>query len=792
MKTYFFSLDGERQHSALPSLRLGEDKKCPVVADSEPAALRLLEEGYESVYVDGDYPCTALMLLDGFKGVYSPQGVKNSARPTAKADNLPLFDTEELTSVVISPAFSELLPLSLSAEEIECARSELELYLRRHLSGLTYRLTVGDDLCATVTVAGRVEHTVVRRIIDEYGKLRPSLFLHAGMHYRDCGESYELSLSYARIALKQISASHTQRVQVYNRSTGAEQSDRRRILTEIPEALSGGELYVLYQPTVSRDGRYLGSEALIRWTRRDGETVAPAVFIPILEESGFIVTLDMFVCETAAKLQQSLIEKGITPYPVSVNLSSSHINDILFLKNLSLIERKYPEGMKHIRFELTPAANVGSDRLASFVSILHERGYFVYLDDFGNGFSGFDAIATLPVDGIKFDMNVTRSLEGAERARLVLSALVELAHKVGISVVAKGGDSENICALLTDVGVDEMQGYYFSRPLGQNQLIKRFYSSDNAPLLSEAPKSATSGRGSENELLHSVYDCVYCFDGIACAPRRVFSELGFLSLPESFADYISFSQSLCGYLSPDGYAEYDLRSSVSYIESFLSSELSDIHFSLPLLHSGKEGVLSVSLVKPRSVGHTVKNAASDCFYFCMKINTGNSLIAEKRLDTDKMKRDSHTGLFTRRYFLSLIGGIIDNTPQNRDLGMFVFNLDRLTLVNEQYGNLVGDEVVLRFARLLERFFPAGSAIARMGGDEFALVVHGIRDRTHAYRYAERFLEVLRDKPIIEGIGISCRIGVAVLSDTPRTAGDLYSVAKRVLPSNASEIGMFQK
>ena len=67
MKTYFFSLDGERQHSALPSLRLGEDKKCPVVADSEPAALRLLEEGYESVYVDGDYPCTALMLLDEFR-----------------------------------------------------------------------------------------------------------------------------------------------------------------------------------------------------------------------------------------------------------------------------------------------------------------------------------------------------------------------------------------------------------------------------------------------------------------------------------------------------------------------------------------------------------------------------------------------------------------------------------------------------------------------------------------------------------------------------------------------------
>ena len=92
----------------------------------------------------------------------------------------------------------------------------------------------------------------------------------------------------------------------------------------------------------------------------------------------------------------------------------------------------------------------------------------------------------------------------------------------------------------------------------------------------------------------------------------------------------------------------------------------------------------------------------------------------------------------------------------------------------------------------EGFFPAGSTIARMGGDEFALIVHGIRDRTHAYRYAERFLEVLRDKPIIEGIAVSCRIGVAILSDTPRTAGDLYSATKRALPSSAAEIGMFRK
>ncbi len=245
--------------------------------------------------------------------------------------------------------------------------------------------------------------------------------------------------------------------------------EEKNIENAMEEALEKHEFVVYLQPKYAlgeENGEVIGAEALVRWYH-DGEIISPGKFIPVFEKNGFVTKLDFYMFKEVCKLQKAWKSKGLTPKIISVNMSRLHFTDPDFVDTLRKYCEEYDIETKYFEIEITEsAAYENISILMDVFSKIKAAGFHVSIDDFGTGYSSLNMLKDLPVDVLKIDRSfLTEDADEKENASKIIGCVVSLASSLDISTICEGIETKEQASLLSKLGCDMAQGFYFARPM---------------------------------------------------------------------------------------------------------------------------------------------------------------------------------------------------------------------------------------------------------------------------------------------------------------------------------------
>ncbi len=263
----------------------------------------------------------------------------------------------------------------------------------------------------------------------------------------------------------------------------------------LPGAIGRGELHLEYQPIVdAADGRITGVEALLRWTHPSRGPVSPTVFIPFAEQSGQIIELGQWVLEQACADRRRWQRHSPTDIAMSVNVSAYQFMSAGFAQTVAAVLTNTSTSPSLLTLEVTESVFVRDEQRALVVlNALKRIGVKLALDDFGTGYSSLGYLNTLPIDAIKIDRTFMAKLSDEPGSREIVTAIIGLAHGLGMSVVSEGVETVQQHQEVTQLGSDACQGFYFAKPMlpPRVEILIRDQAGGHSPRLPAAPRPST-------------------------------------------------------------------------------------------------------------------------------------------------------------------------------------------------------------------------------------------------------------------------------------------------------------
>lgn len=243
------------------------------------------------------------------------------------------------------------------------------------------------------------------------------------------------------------------------------------ITSRVPKAIANHEFKVYYQPKIETETlRLIGAEALVRWQKPDGAFIYPDQFIPLIERSGQVVDVDYYVYREAFRFIADRLAAGKTVVPISLNVSRIHLNKMHILEYVKELFAEYqiPSGL--VEFELTESIYLdNTEKALELVKGLHNLGTKVSMDDFGSGYSSLNLLSRLPIDIIKLDKVFLKDDTLQESDKIIISCVVDMAKRLRITSLCEGVETLEQSDYLKQIGCQIQQGYYFSRPIPQEE-----------------------------------------------------------------------------------------------------------------------------------------------------------------------------------------------------------------------------------------------------------------------------------------------------------------------------------
>lgn len=286
--------------------------------------------------------------------------------------------------------------------------------------------------------------------------------------------SLKMYIEYALAALESIKHKYGQHFAFMNDELL--EKLRRRALVEqnMEDALHQGQFQVYYQPkhdVITQ--KLVGAEALVRWVHPELGFLPPSDFIPVFEQTGFISELDDYVWRKTCQNLRKWIDQGLLVVPISINFSRIELarGDKFFDRRIQASkENNVPAELLHI--EVTESMFGGQlNDMASVLKQCKAFGFGIELDDFGAGYSSLHTIADLPLDTVKLDMSLVRNISDPKTFR-VISACVNMIRNMELEIVAEGVEYESQHNRLQELEVDSIQGYYYSKPLPEEDFVE--------------------------------------------------------------------------------------------------------------------------------------------------------------------------------------------------------------------------------------------------------------------------------------------------------------------------------
>lgn len=302
-------------------------------------------------------------------------------------------------------------------------------------------------------------------VLETSASIGISLFPHDGA-------DAETLLNKADIAMYSAKTSGRRQWRFYDPRFDEEIKNRLRREKELVRAIEEDEFVVYYQPRLEMHSRRVCSmEALVRWEHPVRGIISPSEFIPLAEETGQIIELGQLVIKKVFAQMAQWAAQGEDLVPVSINVSARQFNETDIKAILAEAFASYPVAPDLIEVELTESSMTGDVAdIRRTIASIQQMGVKVLVDDFGTGYSSLAQLQKLDMDVLKVDRAFTLEIEHGNEGRIFFSAIITMAHALGMRVVAEGVENAAQVDILNDMDCDEIQGYFVSHPLAANAL----------------------------------------------------------------------------------------------------------------------------------------------------------------------------------------------------------------------------------------------------------------------------------------------------------------------------------
>ncbi|WP_252183273.1 putative bifunctional diguanylate cyclase/phosphodiesterase [Rossellomorea vietnamensis] len=291
--------------------------------------------------------------------------------------------------------------------------------------------------------------------------------------YPDDGEEIHNLVKNADMAMYAAKEKGKNNYQFYNSNIRQLAVSKVRMENELRRAIERHQLELYYQPQIDlKSSRITGVEALLRWFHPELGIVSPSEFIPIAEESGLIIEIGEWVIEKACRDAKLWKRAGAGKLNISVNVSMKQFLHENLIRTINNHLQKNKLNPSNLKLEITESAAMSQpEKTISRLLLLKEMNIDLALDDFGTGFSSLHHLKNLPVDILKIDRSFINDLETNPNDTAIVKALIQMAHSLGMEVVAEGVETLAQQQILEVIGCDTLQGYVFSKPLPNKELL---------------------------------------------------------------------------------------------------------------------------------------------------------------------------------------------------------------------------------------------------------------------------------------------------------------------------------
>lgn len=318
----------------------------------------------------------------------------------------------------------------------------------------SYGEKVGDEIA---------EHAPVPNLMVKYGV------------YQDIDKSLPVSVICDRgfMAIRSIRDNYECNIAYYTEKMKQKQMQDRLLENRFESAIKNKEFVAYFQPKYDvKTERITGAESLVRWINQDGSMVMPGDFIPLYEKDGLIVKLDEYIFRYVCEFQRELMKKGQELIPISVNLSRTSIHHSDLVERYMKIVEENGIPFSSVPVELTETATLNNVMIRDFTEKLVNSGFSLHMDDFGSGYSSLITLSELPFNTLKIDKSLIDCIH-QQKGRMVVQQVIILAHGLGMKVVAEGVETADQVELLKKMECDNIQGFYYSRPLPKAEFVKK-------------------------------------------------------------------------------------------------------------------------------------------------------------------------------------------------------------------------------------------------------------------------------------------------------------------------------
>lgn len=455
-------------------------KTIPIIVHNDVKGVHLLIRD-TSPHIENKEKLFYLSYHDHLTGLWNRRALKEQLREDIRFAEL---NEEEITVIYIDLDRFKLINDSLgynSGDEL-LKRIADRLNLLTDRTSKLYRHS-GDEfvfvLChSTKERSESFANIVLKDLHKPFYVDHQEYFISASMGismYPADGQEIDVLLKKADQALFYVKDRGRAHYRFYREDMNHSFPNEALMESHLRRAIEMDELSIHYQPQVDlRTGLINSFEALLRWNNRKFGFVSPAQFIPIAEESGFIIHIGEWVLKQVCLQLSEWQKKGYRPMRVAVNISPKQFKQETFAYRIEEILKEYEVNPCALEVEITESAMTNMRETLSILNDLKAIGVVISIDDFGTGYSSLSYLKRYPIDIIKIDQSFIRDIETDAKNAAIAKTIIHLAHSLGMEVIAEGVEKIMQVDFLKAANCHKAQGFYFSRPVPIGEITERY------------------------------------------------------------------------------------------------------------------------------------------------------------------------------------------------------------------------------------------------------------------------------------------------------------------------------